>query len=417
MLSEQSNSKSYSINFASHLTKWSLVLLGTFALAGCASVIPKDGPAAREFGANAASTVEPQKPLDYALVALSPRTVNAANRSENSADPVFSAFARRTAPSQGPIAVGDVLSVTVFEASAGGLFLPSEAGSRNGNFVTMPNQQVDASGILETPYAGALSVVGKTPQQVGKEIAARLSKRAIEPQVVVSMVERRSNEVSVLGDVNLPLRFSMDPGGVRLMDALARAGGPKDPAYESMVTLQRGGRTERALLSQVVNSPSQNLQLRPGDIVYVAHEPKVFMTLGATPPPGSVGGINNRRFPFDADTESLSQALAKSGGLDDTRADTKAVFVYRLESKNVLREAGVDVSNFPAPLAPTIYSVDLSRPDGFFLTSAFNMRNNDFIFVSNALTPDLNKFLSTVEDVAAPTYNFTESVSAIKSIR
>lgn len=402
---------------ASRLVTFASGLAITVAVGGCASTIPKDGPSAGEFGSNAAIKVESDTPLDYVLVALSPTTVNAANRSQNGADPIFSAFAKRGAAAQAPMAVGDVVSVTIFEATTGGLFIPSEAGSRNGNFVTVPNQQVDASGMLETPYAGPLNVVGKTPQQVGKEIAARLAKRAIEPQVVVTMVDRRSNEVSVLGDVNQPQRFALDPGGIRLLDALARAGGPKDPDYETIVNIQRRGQTEKALLSKVVKSPAQNIQLRPGDSVYVAHQPKIFMTLGATPPPGSVGGINNRRFVFDDETETLSQALSKSGGLDDTRADTRAVYLYRLESENVLREAGVDTSRFAGPLVPTIYSVDLSRPDGFFLTGTFNMRNNDFIFVSNALTPDLNKFLATVENVAAPAYNFSSSASAINSIK
>ena len=41
------------------------------------------------------------------------------------------------------LGVGDVVSVTIFEAEAGGLFLPSEAGARPGNFVTLPDQIVE----------------------------------------------------------------------------------------------------------------------------------------------------------------------------------------------------------------------------------------------------------------------------------
>jgi polysaccharide biosynthesis/export protein len=37
------------------------------------------------------------------------------------------------------------VSVTIFEP-AGGLFVPSDAGARPGNFVTLPNQIVDANG-------------------------------------------------------------------------------------------------------------------------------------------------------------------------------------------------------------------------------------------------------------------------------
>ena len=51
-------------------------------------------------------------------------------------------FSRR--PPRGiTLGIGDVVSVTIFEAEAGGLFLPSEAGARPGNFVTLPDQMVD----------------------------------------------------------------------------------------------------------------------------------------------------------------------------------------------------------------------------------------------------------------------------------
>jgi len=391
---------------------WSGASIATaLSLAACSGIIPKDGPEATAFVANATVVANPEQAVRYVLVGLSPDTLKIANRVPEASDPVFTSFARRSQPSQARIAVGDILQVTVFEATTGGLFLPAEAGSRNGNFVTIPNQQVDSSGTLVTPYAGSLKVVGKTPQGVGREIASHLSNRAIEPQVVVTVVERRSNEVSVLGDVNQPVRFALDPGGARVLDALARAGGPKNAAFESIIVLQRGGQTQRARLSKTIKNPVQNVELQAGDMVYVDHSPKSFMTLGATVAPGAVGGINNRRFTFDTETESLSEAIAKSGGLDDSRANPKALFLYRAESRQALVEMGVDVSAFQGPLVPTIYSVDISRPDGYLITSGFLMKDRDFIFVSNALTPDLNKLLNTIENVALATYNFTNSAS------
>jgi hypothetical protein len=54
-------------------------------------------------------------------------------------------FSRR--PPRGiTLGIGDIVSVTIFEAEAGGLFLPSEAGARPGNFVTLPDQIVDSDG-------------------------------------------------------------------------------------------------------------------------------------------------------------------------------------------------------------------------------------------------------------------------------
>src|SRR5262249_45020491 len=45
--------------------------------------------------------------------------------------------------------IGDSVSVSIFEAAAGGLFVPIEAGVRPGNFITLPNQNVDTSGNIQ----------------------------------------------------------------------------------------------------------------------------------------------------------------------------------------------------------------------------------------------------------------------------
>ena len=184
------------------------------------------------------------------------------------------------------IGVGDIVTVTVYEAQAGGLFIPREAGVRPGNFVDIPRQQVDQSGNINIPYAGSIKVSGLTPRAVGNIIRERLKDRAIDPQAVVSVAEQRGNQVSVLGEVNTPLRFPVDPGGIRLMGAIARAGGPKYPSYESTITIKRNGRTYNELMSSVVRHPGEDILLAPGDVVFLTRIPRVFMVFGSTPSPG-----------------------------------------------------------------------------------------------------------------------------------
>ena len=106
--------------------------------------------------------------------------------------------------------------------------------------------------------------------QVQKEIQDRLADRALEPQVVVSLIDRRARPVTVLGDVNSSARFSLDPGGERLLGAIARAGGPKFPSYESVVSIQRNGQTRRTLLTDIAMNPRENIQMESGDSIYVA---------------------------------------------------------------------------------------------------------------------------------------------------
>ena len=41
-------------------------------------------------------------------------------------------------------------------------------------------------------------------------------------------------------------------------------------------------------MSTIIRDPSQNVALRPGDVIYLTRDQKVFMVLGATPSPGSI---------------------------------------------------------------------------------------------------------------------------------
>ena len=100
--------------------------------------------------------------------------------------------------------------------------------------------------------------------------------------MIVTVSDRRSNEITVLGEVSSPTRFPAETSGNPLMTVLARAGGTRNPAYESVITVQRRGRTEQALLTAAVIDPRQNINIVPGDVVYVSREPRSFLVFGAT---------------------------------------------------------------------------------------------------------------------------------------
>src|SRR5258708_25797549 len=112
------------------------------------------------------------------------------------------------------------------------------------------------------------------------------------------------------------------------------------------------------------------------------------MAFGSTLTTGSVGGINNRRFSFENDDMSLAEALAKAGGLDPTRADSKSFFVYRFEPKPLLESVGIDVSQFPTKASPAVYKFDLSKPDGIFLADTFKIRTHDLLVAAPSPPPE-----------------------------
>ncbi|WP_230646640.1 MULTISPECIES: polysaccharide biosynthesis/export family protein [unclassified Bradyrhizobium] len=378
---------------------------------GCAGFIPMDAPNSAAVHENAAIVTEPSAPLPYILMPINPAILNASNAITNATGMSFASIPGGHYR-EAPVSVGDILTVTVFEAQAGGLFIPGEAGVRAGNFVDIPRQQVDQSGSINIPYAGSIKVAGQTPRAVGNIIRERLKERAIDPQVVVAVAEQRGNQVSVLGEVNSPSRFPIDPGGLHLLAAIARAGGPKFPDYEVTVTLKRRNRTYTQYVSSVVQRPSEDVLLSPGDVVFLTRVPRVFMAFGSTPTPGSIGGTNNRRFTFENAEMSLAEALAKAGGLDGSRANSRSVFLYRFEPKRLLESVGLDVAGFPTVQVPAVYKFDMSKPDGWFQADSFRMRDHDVISVAESPSTEFIKLMNPLDAATTNAANINAIVTS-----
>src|SRR5215216_1854441 len=361
-----------------HRTLCVAIVLSAVCLfgAGC-GILPKDGPTGYEVRGSADVTIEDAGRLSYVIVKLTPLVLSIIQTERQPTVP-FSRLAQLRAPAGVRVGPADIVAVTVFEASAGGLFSPpAESGARTGNLVQFPAQEVDRNGNISIPYGGPVRALGRTPREIENEIQARLKQRAIDPQAVVTIVERSSNVVSVLGAVGAPTTIPLKPGGLKLLSAIARAGGLKFPDHESIVSVQRRGVTEQALITSIVKDPQNNIELAPNDVVYVIRSPRIFLAFGATPNPGSIGGQNNRRFVFEDENLTLAEGLAKAGGLVAERADPKSVFLFRFTRRDKLAQAGVDVSNFAGTEVPTVYKVDVSEAEGYFLANQLYLKHKD----------------------------------------
>lgn len=332
----------------------------------------------------------------YELVPVSPRVSSVLSRRGGLKG--VGAFSDRPPAPDIRLGVGDVVAVTVFEAQAGGLFIPLQAASRPGNFVQIPNQTVDRAGNITVPYAGQVKAAGRTVPEVQGDIVAKLRNRAIEPQVVITVAEQRSNLVSVMGDVNTPLKFALSLPGERILDSIARAGGPKNQGWQTFVTLQRRGHKQTVGFNRLIADPENNINVQPGDTIYVFSEQQTFLAFGAT---GQQGQFN-----FDQDRVSLAEAVAKAGGLIDAQADPRTVFIYRVEPIDTLAEMGVDVSRWGnTRQIPVIYWANFGDPAGYFLATETPIQNKDVIYISNAPTVDFTKFLTFVRTMIATAHD------------
>ncbi|WP_083636014.1 polysaccharide biosynthesis/export family protein [Rhizobium gallicum] len=405
------------VNLSSYAGKAGVLFLTGLALASC-TALSKEGPTAADIKAKATVKVSSDNKrsiFDYVLINVDDKAVNQFGKPAPQS--LFGTFgnARSVAP-QLRLGVGDVVQVTIFEAQTGGLFIPTDAGARPGNFVSLPAQQIDGQGDLNIPYAGQIRFAGRSVTDVQNEIADKLSNRAIEPQVLITLATQRSSQVSVLGDVRAPARIDVNPAGDRIIDVLARAGGPASPGYETFVTLERGTRKSTVFFDDILANTRENVYVHPDDTIYVYREAESFLAFGATNS-GVVGASN--KINFGSARITLAEGLAKVGGLDDTRADAKKVFIYRVMNRKQLANAGIDLTRF-APTQtsiPVIFQIDFRNPSAYFAAQNFNLANKDILYVDNSGAYELTKFLSLVTNTTSTVTSVADTVTAVRSGR
>jgi polysaccharide export outer membrane protein len=395
------------------LASFTLLLVAASSLSGCTS-LPSAGASASSIEAGAAIKVTSADKaasagIDYALVDISKSILGyVADAAPTSISKGFGG-GRGGAPAL-PIGVGDVVQVSIFESQSGGLFIPSDAGSRPGNFVSLPQQTIDRDGTVSVPYAGRIRAVGRSVEAVQKEIEDRLANRAIEPQALITKISSRSAQVAVLGDVRQPAKVELTEAGERILDVISEAGGLSSPGIETRVTLQRGSRTATVLYDYLVATPGENIYVAPGDTVLVDRERRTYVAFGAS-------GLNGR-FDFEESKLTFGEALAKAGGVLDARADPGQVFLYRVVQKDLLTKFGVDVSRFATETVPVVFRANMRDPGTLFAIQKFPMQDKDIIYITNADSVELLKFLNIVNSVSTTAAGVpSDAVSVRDSVR
>ena len=125
--------------------------------------------------------------------------------------------------------------------------------------------------------------------------------------------------------------------------------------------------------------------------------------MGALGTAGSTGSGSTQQFAFEQEKLSLNEAIAKAGGLLDLRADARQVFLYRMEDRDVLTAMKVNLGRFPPgqKLIPTVYRANYRDPSSFFFTQRFPVRHKDIIYVANANSVEVVKFLTYLRAITS----------------
>ena len=349
-----------------------LSMLLVLLLSACSSVLPSEGP-------QATAILNPSKEEadHYAIIPVSAEVLRVhLAREQLGLRRVFGYGKAKSLHNH--IGAGDVLEIHIWEATENGLFSTAE-----NKRAQMPPVTVDKYGNITIPFVNRIKAAGLTPMQLQRRIMAALEGKAIAPQVLVRVIKNVANSVVVNGDVRKPGRYELSLKGDHVLDMVANAGGAAAPARETMVTLIRRGRRGVQSLKRIIDNPAENIFVQPGDQIYLSHKPQTFTAFGAVTKTGE--------YSFDSDRVNILEAVARTGGLLDSRADAKGVFLFRFEDGAIVSKLGYEITDLKK--VPTVYVFDLSKPESFFLCQEFLMKDNDVIYVANSVSTELQKFL------------------------
>ncbi|WP_423821302.1 SLBB domain-containing protein [Salinisphaera sp. SPP-AMP-43] len=197
---------------------------------------------------------------------------------------------------------------------------------------------VSSDGKVSLPLLDAFDIGGLTPAEAQNRIAAAYTRGDYfhDPQVSITLVEHRSQEVAVLGEVRRPGRFTLDTR-TSLLDALAEAGGIDTQGARQIVVIRPGIRDERHFrvdIDALVGGHGQRpgFQLQAGDTVFVPKAP-IFYIYGQVRRPDAYAIQPGM---------TVMQAISTGGGLTDRGSNSRIEIHRRVDDHDRTLAARLD---------------------------------------------------------------------------
>lgn len=175
--------------------------------------------------------------------------------------------------------------------------------------------RIYTDGTLQTNLVGKVTASGRTPRELGVELAKALKAGGFyaDPVVSVEIVGFASRYVTVLGAVGNPSLVPINRP-YRLSEILARVGGVREGAADYVIVRPDKGPEKRYLVDKLASgAESEDPFVQPGDKIF-SPTAEIFYISGQIRSPGS--------YPLKGDM-TIAQAIAKAGGLTDSGNDKR----------------------------------------------------------------------------------------------
>ncbi len=371
---------------------FSLVLLA--GLAGCAT-LPTNGPTRKQVEKSVEASVA-ELPIQLVQV----ETIDAV--------PVAAAVASSESllPEPPPlptdmVGAGDVLDINIYEAgvtlfSGGGGGAMSQVPAAPGVQVQkLPPIRVDDTGYIALPYAGRLYVEGHTVREIEAMVRGSLRGMSQNPQVLITLSQAITNSIIIGGEVAKPGRLVLQTNKESLTDVVALAGGYRGNTKDLLARVSRRSGITDIRLNDLVDNPSLDLRISPGDRITLINDPRSYSVLGAA---GQVA-----QFPFSRSSVSLAEAIATAGGVNFNIGNPAAIFLFRYEKD----EQGKDL--------PKVYHLNMMKAGTYFLAQRFPMRDKDVLYFGNAAANQPSKLFQLISQLFTPLMTVTAAVQTVQN--
>ncbi len=193
--------------------------------------------------------------------------------------------------------------------------------------------RLSEQGQITFPLIGAVSLGGASVSAAQERIAKLLRDGGfvLKPQVSLQVVQVRSTQISILGQVGRPGRYPIEIANSKVSEMIAAAGGVI-PGGGDVVTLvgTRDGKPVKydIDLPAIMQAGRAELDIAVanGDIIYVDRAPVVYL-YGEVSRPGAIRLERGM---------TVLQALAQAGGLTQ-RGTERGMRVHRRNQKGELK--------------------------------------------------------------------------------
>ncbi|MEO3999656.1 polysaccharide biosynthesis/export family protein [Mesorhizobium sp. CAU 1732] len=358
------------------------VILLAGALSACAS--PSSGPTVGDI--NSARLPNSNERIPIIDLADAPMDTPATAMSFAPTDRGLSPF-QSDGSMNARLRRGDVIEVTVLDTGEEGLFSPTDSKTLNlGRFT------VDESGFVTMPFVGRQRVIDSTPEGLQRQIVNGLRGSSVNPQAVVTVVDKPTSSVTVNGKVRGAGRFPLTSNRERVLDAIALAGGADGAPGATTVTLVRGQHRAGTTLARILSDDSQNIRLMPEDQIFVEGDASSFTAFGAFKSTGE--------FEFEPGKMSLAQAVGRAGGLLDDQANARHVYLMRnqpVRTDAAYISAGKNPGTPFITTKPVVYRIDMRQVSNLLLMQQFQIRDGDLLVATNANMVDAAKLVTVFQ--------------------